>query len=444
MQNSFILAPHSSPLSWRRLKIKRSKRLPRFCPSGYVLLDIAQPQRVLAALLESSEDATLSLSPAGTILSWSSGAERLYGFVENEVLGRSLSLLMPLCELSALDSLLKNSRCGDLPPDGTAERLRKDGKKISVSVRRKVVRDDRGEMILIFESGREMNHQDFGGPAEQLMRMIMEQAPVLVWSTDRNLKITSHWGTGLSFSDLRPCELVGRTVSDLFRSEEAAAMPIAQHHKALLGVASRFEFGRGNKALDIQLGPLRSSEGEIIGCMGVGLDITDRKKTEEDIRFQATHDHLTGLANYGVFADTLDREIRRASRTHRPFALLLLDLDGLKTINDCLGHLAGNRALKRLARLMTQHCRSTDLAARYGGDEFALILFEADPGMAEHVAQRIESCLGKDPEPPILSASIGAAHFPSDGRTAQELLEAADRRLYQRKQSGRARGTRAT
>lgn len=405
------------------------------------MLDIAQPQRVLAALLESSEDATLSVSPSGTILSWSLGAECLYGYAENEVLGHSMSMLMPIYEASGLDALLKNSSSGDLPPNGRAERMRKDGKKITVSVRRKVVRDDRGDMILILENSREMDLQECGGPAEQLMRMIMEQTPVLVWSTDESLKITSHWGTGALFSDPHPCDLVGRTVFDLFRGNEASAMPIAQHHKALRGLASRFEYGRGNKALDIQLGPLRSCDGEIIGCVGVGLDITERKKLEEDIRFQATHDHLTGLANYGVFADTLDREIRRASRTHRPFALLFLDLDGLKTINDCLGHLAGNRALKRLGRLMTKHCRATDLAARYGGDEFALILFEADPGMAGHVAQRIESCLAKDPEPPILSVSIGTANFPSDGRTAQELLESADRRLYQRKQSGRSRTT---
>jgi diguanylate cyclase (GGDEF)-like protein/PAS domain S-box-containing protein len=405
------------------------------------LLDIAQPQRVLAALLESSEDATLSVSPRGTILSWSLGAERLYGFAENEVLGRSLALLLPIYELPALDALLKNSKAGSLPSSGTAERMSKDGKKLSVSVRRSVVRDDCGNMILILENGRELNDQDFGGSPGHLLRMIMEQTPVLVWSTDTNLKITSHWGTGTPSPKIRPCELIGRPVYELFQSSEPAAMPIAQHHKALRGKASRFEFGRGDKALDIQLGPLRSCEGEIVGCVGVGLDITDRKKTEENIRFQATHDHLTGLANYGVFADTLEREILRASRTHRPFALMLLDLDGLKTINDCLGHLAGNGALKRLARVMTEHCRSTDLAARYGGDEFALILYEADPGMAEHVAQRIVTCLARDPKPPVLSVSIGTANFPSDGRTAQELLESADRRLYQRKQWGRAGGT---
>jgi diguanylate cyclase (GGDEF)-like protein/PAS domain S-box-containing protein len=350
-------------------------------------------------------------------------------------------LLLPIYEPPTLESLLKNAKNGTLPARGIAERMRKDGSKLTVAVRRTVVRGERSEVILILEHSRALSRQEFHEPAEEQLRTIMEQTPVLLWSTDRDLRITANWGSGLPFSDIRPCEMVGRTVYDLFRSNEPAAVPIAQHHKALRGVTSRFEYTKTDKALDIQLGPLRSSEGDIVGCIGVGVDITERKKTEEDIRFQATHDNLTGLANYGVFAETLEREIRRASRTHRPFAIMLLDLDGLKAINDTLGHLAGNRALKRLARLMTENCRSSDLPARYGGDEFGLILIEADPGMAEHVAQRIEFCMEKDPEPPTLRASIGISNFPGDGRTAQELLEHADKRLYQKKQAGRAKTT---
>src|SRR5258708_31071184 len=105
--------------------------------------------------------------------------------------------------------------------------------------------------------------------------------------------------------------------------------------------------------------------------MGIGM--ADRRKNEEQAMYQARHDGLTGLANYREFMDRLEREVHRAERSNHSFTLLLLDLNGLKRINDLQGHLAGNRALKRLAALMNEHCPSTDLALRYGGDEVAVV-----------------------------------------------------------------------
>jgi diguanylate cyclase (GGDEF)-like protein len=157
------------------------------------------------------------------------------------------------------------------------------------------------------------------------------------------------------------------------------------------------------------------------------------KKSEDDIRYQATHHALPGFANYREFIDSLKREVRRAERSRQSFAILLLDLDDLKKINDRRGHLAGNRALKRLPNVMKAHCRSTDLAARYGGDEFLALLIDSDFGMAEHVARRIQMGLQNEEEIPSLTVSIGIAVYPQDGRTAPELLEVADQQLCRRK-----------
>ncbi len=131
----------------------------------------------------------------------------------------------------------------------------------------------------------------------------------------------------------------------------------------------------------------------------------------------------------------LEGEVRRADRSGHTFSLLLLDLDGLKIINDRLGHLAGNRALKLLARVMKDNSRASDISARYGGDEFAVLLIDAGFQMSEQVADRIRESLRSESTAIPLTVSIGVAVYPQDGHTAQELLEIADRRLYADKKS---------
>jgi diguanylate cyclase (GGDEF)-like protein len=165
----------------------------------------------------------------------------------------------------------------------------------------------------------------------------------------------------------------------------------------------------------------------------------ERQRAVEQARNLAVSDPLTGLANYRKLVDDLDVEIKRYGRTSRSFAILLLDLDGLKTINDTQGHLSGNRALCRLARVLQIHSRSIDTAARHGGDEFALILPEAQRDAGLQVAQRISDGLVDDGEQPALSVSIGMAVCPEDGDTVETLLAAADRDLYQMKRRSRSK-----
>ncbi len=168
----------------------------------------------------------------------------------------------------------------------------------------------------------------------------------------------------------------------------------------------------------------------------LGGALLDNARLFEQVRRLAVSDPLTGLANYRRLIDVLASEIQRSRRTGRSFAVLLLDLDGLKTVNDRYGHLVGSRALCRLANVLRVHCRAMDTAARYGGDEFALVLPEASGEAAGRVAQRICQRLGDDGETPLLSVSAGAAVFPQDGDTIEKLLGAADRALYGMKRHG--------
>ena len=162
-------------------------------------------------------------------------------------------------------------------------------------------------------------------------------------------------------------------------------------------------------------------------------DVTKQRELEDDLRQQANRDPLTGLGNYRHLLGALESEVRRFKRTGREFAVMLFDLDGLKQINDPHGHLTGSEALRRLANVLAAGCRTIDTAARYGGDEFAVILTETELAAAKSVAQRLCDDLANDGQSPQLSASVGVAVYPEDGEAIEALLLAADRLLYANK-----------
>ena len=166
-------------------------------------------------------------------------------------------------------------------------------------------------------------------------------------------------------------------------------------------------------------------------------DVTQQRRLEDHLRQQAATDPLTGLANYRHLVETVDLEINRTERTGREFALLFLDLDGLKKINDRFGHLVGSQALCRLADVMCICSRKIDTPARFGGDEFALVLPETGQVQANLVAQRICGGLANDGGEPKLSVSVGVAIYPKDGEKVDSLLGAADAALYSMKASTR-------
>jgi diguanylate cyclase (GGDEF)-like protein/PAS domain S-box-containing protein len=170
--------------------------------------------------------------------------------------------------------------------------------------------------------------------------------------------------------------------------------------------------------------------GNFNGCEIIVVDITEQRTLEEQLRHQASSDSLTGLANHRRLFEVLQAELYRSQRTGREFSLVLLDLDGLKHINDRYSHQAGDRALCRLGQILKDCCRSVDTAARHGGDEFAVVLPETGIVAAALVARRICELLGRDAEEPVLSVSMGIAGYPKDADAIGTLLYAADKALY--------------
>lgn len=181
---------------------------------------------------------------------------------------------------------------------------------------------------------------------------------------------------------------------------------------------------------------------KFIGTYGIARDITDRIEAEEIIRFQAYHDMLTRLPNRTLLQDRLHQAITHAKRNNTRLAVLFLDLDRFKVVNDTLGHLVGDKLLQAVSMRLKKCIRECDTLGRIGGDEFTLLLPEIKSSDdSEHVAQKIISAL-KDPfcisgHEFFVSASIGIAHYPEDGQSMETLIKHADIAMYHVKGNGK-------
>ncbi len=222
----------------------------------------------------------------------------------------------------------------------------------------------------------------------------------------------------------------------------ASAFDRSVYAATWLNFAAQLAASQSTKMLDA---PFVLAQGlSVIGyAVALGGALLDNARLFEQVRHLAVSDPLTGLANYRRLLDVLENETERTNRSGRPFALLLLDLDGLKKINDTHGHLVGSRAICRVADTLRVNCRTIDLAARYGGDEFALVLPETEQEEADRVAQRIHAVMAQDKELPTLSASIGISVYRGDGERIERLIHDADEQLYAEKAKRKSRFTSA-
>ncbi|MBK1672293.1 hypothetical protein CKO35_03055 [Ectothiorhodospira shaposhnikovii] len=192
----------------------------------------------------------------------------------------------------------------------------------------------------------------------------------------------------------------------------------------------------------LTISAVRDDQGLITHYVGVFSDISQIKEAQRQLEFMAHFDPLTGLANRALFKDRLTHSLRRIQRHGSSLALLFIDLDRFKTINDTLGHSLGDRLLQTVAKRMTDNVRASDTLARLGGDEFVLLL-ENDASM-ENIQSLCQKILGVlknpirlDEHEVVVTASIGIALYPDDGRDADTLLKHADLAMYHAKSEGR-------
>ncbi len=190
---------------------------------------------------------------------------------------------------------------------------------------------------------------------------------------------------------------------------------------------------------EVKTAGIYNEAGEFISVVGVARDLTERRKTEQQMRYMAQHDSLTGLPNRALFMDRLHQALTYCSRHQGQLAVLLLDLNKFKPVNDEYGHAAGDELLKATGESLRKLLRASDTVARLGGDEFVVLLPQLEsPLEASRVAEKITAALS---QPFVLSmttvqigCSIGQAQFPDDGSDAEQLIRIADERMYQQKQ----------
>ena len=254
-------------------------------------------------------------------------------------------------------------------------------------------------------------------------------------------------------------EISGYTVDELLEMDfqqlshpEDLDLELEYVRQTLAGTRRNFQmekryFHADGREVWIQLtvSLLRDAEGEPVHFVCHIQDVTERKELTERLKFLASHDGMTGLANRRRFDEELQRDVAYATRYGHPLALLIVDLDNFKEINDALGHAVGDELVRAVALRLRTRLRSTDLLARIGGDEFAIVLPEADASEARHVAQKLLDELSTEPlvigNVPLRGrASIGVATLdPETPVSPDALLIQADQAMYEAKALGGAR-----
>ena len=295
-------------------------------------------------------------------------------------------------------------------------------------------------------TARKRSEQALRDTAAQL-RLFADNIPAMTVSLDANLRYVFVNKRFADFFGFDPAEIVGKHLREVI-GEESFREIEGYFAQALQGYPVTYQRKRKlangeYRHLEAKLLPHVGDQGKVVGCFALTTDITEHKLTEERIQRVAHHDSLTGLPNRLLFNDRLEHAISLAKRDSRQFALLYLDLDKFKPVNDALGHAAGDELLQAVAARIRHQVRESDTVARVGGDEFTVILSDiARREDAQTVATKIIAALttpfqlGSQKQRVDIGTSIGIALYPADGRDADALVEAADAAMYGAKQIG--------
>lgn len=282
----------------------------------------------------------------------------------------------------------------------------------------------------------------------RLLQILMDSIPDSIYFKDSKNRFVMVSKAKAEHLGTSPEKMIGKTDFDFF-SEEVARKAftddsrVMESGKPLIDKVEKIAYSDGKKHwVSATKIPWYNERGKIIGTIGISRDITRRRKAEEEVAYMATHDALTALPNRVLFNDRLSLAVARAQREGKKVAVMMLDLDWFKRVNDSLGHRIGDRLLQAVGNRLKDILRETDTVARMGGDEFLLLLPEIprteDAGkIAQKILKAFQEPFAVDEHKLNITTSIGIAIYPEHKEDAKALISCADIAMYQVKKFGR-------
>jgi diguanylate cyclase len=405
--------------------------------------------RGMNALLEALEASSVAVwdydVPSGRVSLTAEWSQMLgYSRAVVKTTPEALVELVPAEERGPVAAALRETLAGKR--DGYRVEHRVKGRERTIWIRsagRVMERDASGRALRVVGTNADITRVK---EAEALLQLIVDAAPALICYIDQDLRFRFHNKAYEDLLGLSGDQIDGRHARDVI-GEEAFAQTEAYARRALAGEVVDFERAQttvtgGKVDLQARFMPHLTAGGKVDGFVGVLVDISERKAAEAKIAALALMDPLTGLPNRRTLDDRLAQACALATRRKKSIALLFIDLDGFKPVNDRFGHDAGDAVLVEVAKRLSAAVRQSDTVARTGGDEFVVMLIDAEPRVAieakaasliEAVSRPITLATGKV----AVGASIGVALCPEHGKSPNELTRNADAAMYAAKRSGR-------
>jgi diguanylate cyclase (GGDEF)-like protein/PAS domain S-box-containing protein len=326
--------------------------------------------------------------------------------------------------------------------------VRPDGTQRLVYEQGDVFRDEKGEAVNMVGVVRDITEQKQNEIKLSLADNVFNCASesIIVTDTDeRILRVNSAFTTVTGYSSK---EAIGRTPGELLKSGKHDE----EFYKSMWeelningnwvgDICDRHKDG-SNFLTRHNISAVKDHQGNVIQYISIFLDITKQKRAEERIKFLAQYDQLTKLPNRALFNDRLQHSIDRAQRSKNKIGLMFIDLDGFKNVNDTLGHQAGDELLQIIAERISNLMRVEDTVARFGGDEFTIIMEELNHSdgaivVAKNVLQTIGEVIYLSGQEVSVGASIGISIYPDNGEDANSIINNSDTAMYQAKKQGK-------